>query len=135
MVKKSNHKGLKVGLAAAGIAAAAAGAYFLYGSKDAEKNRKKVKGWAIKAKGEALELIEKAELLDAATYQGIIDKVITKAGSSMEDREALKKELLSYWKKIKDHVGSPKSAMKKTAAKAKKKMSSAKKMAKKMVKK
>jgi hypothetical protein len=43
---------------AAGVAAAALGAYFLYGSKDAKKNRAKVKGWMLKARGEVLEQLE-----------------------------------------------------------------------------
>ena len=43
--------GIGFGLTAAAVTAA--GAFFLYGSKEAAKNRKKVKGWMLKAKGEA----------------------------------------------------------------------------------
>ena len=61
--KKENHSpaekvGLGIGLTAAAVAAA--GAYFLYGSKDANKNRKTVKSWMLKAKAEVLEQLEKA---------------------------------------------------------------------------
>ena len=58
-ISNAQKLGIGVGLTAAAVAAA--GAYFLYGSKGAAKNRKVVKSWAIKAKGEVLEAIEKAE--------------------------------------------------------------------------
>ena len=51
--------GIGVGLTAAAVAAA--GAYFLYGSKNAAQNRTKVKSWMLKAKAEVLEKLEQAE--------------------------------------------------------------------------
>ncbi|MCK5590924.1 MAG: hypothetical protein KAI72_03110, partial [Candidatus Pacebacteria bacterium] len=50
----------------------------MYGSKEGVKNRKKVKGWMLKAKGEVLEKIEKLQKVDEDDYNKIIDKVSDK---------------------------------------------------------
>jgi len=111
--------------AAAGIAiaAAAAGAYFLYG-KDAPKRRAQVKSWMLKAKGEVLEQIEKLPNLDEATYYGLIDTVSKKyAGLKHVDSAeiaGLVKELQGGWKAIKKQVSPAKKTAKKAAKKAKK---------------
>jgi len=98
-----------VGIAAA-VAAAAAGGYFLYG-KDGAKNRKKVKGWMLKAKGEILEQMEKGKDMTEETYHGVIDKVSQKyqAVKNIDPAELqqMTKELKSHWKSIKAQL-SPK---------------------------
>ena len=53
----ADSKTKKIVGAGVGLAAVAAGAHFLYG-KDGATNRKKVRGWALKAKGEMLEKLE-----------------------------------------------------------------------------
>jgi hypothetical protein len=112
--------------AAAGfaLAAAAAGAYFLYG-KDAPKRRAKVRGWMLKAKGEILEQIEKLSELDQETYYALVDAVSSKysALKSVEAAEvaALVRELRSGWSSIKRQVASPKKAAKKAVKKVAKK--------------
>ena len=56
MAQKNNSKNVSVGKAvgfAAGLAALAAGSYFIFGPQGA-KNRKVIKGWTLKAKGEVL---------------------------------------------------------------------------------
>ena len=55
--KKGMGTGAKVsiGVGVSTAVLAAAGGYFLYGSKNAAKNRKQVKSWALKAKAEVLE--------------------------------------------------------------------------------
>lgn len=105
--KKSSGTAHAAGVGA--FLAAAAGAYFLYGSRDAAKNRKKVKGWALKAKGEVLEHIEKAKTeLSEERYHEIIDKVERKykALKDVENKEleAVMKDLRKHWKNIKKHV-------------------------------
>lgn len=111
-------------------AAAAAGAYFVYGNKEAQKNIKKVKGqvtskvksWALKAKAEALEKIEKVKQLDEATYHNVIDTVMRKYNNvksiDTKDVEAVAKELRSHWKNIQKEFKSGAQAAKKTAKKA-----------------
>lgn len=124
MAKKKNEGGSGLGLALA--AAAAAGVYFLYGSKDAAKNRKVVKGWTLKAKGEVLEKLEqvKGELTEE-NYHKIVDSVVNKYNSVKEDRgeavAALVKDLKGHWKSIKKHVGGASKATKKTVKKVVKK--------------
>ena len=50
----TNNQKIAAGVGLTAAAVAAAGAYFLYGSKDADKNRKTVKSWGLKAKAEVL---------------------------------------------------------------------------------
>lgn len=104
-----------VGLAAAGVA----GAYFLYG-KDGAKNRKKIRSWALKAKGEVLEKIEKAKDLSEDYYHTAIDTVAAKYGKGKditpEDIQAFAKDLKKHWKDIKKEL-SPKMASAKKAVK------------------
>ncbi len=102
--KESSHIATGVGLAVAAVATAA-GAYFLYGSKDAKKNRTKVSGWALKAKGEVLEKIEKLKEVTEGDYHKVVDGVIEryKAVKTANPEEVAKllKELKGYWNHIK----------------------------------
>ncbi len=113
------------GLAAAGLAAmaaAAAGVYFLYGSKDAVKKRKAVKSWSLKMKAEVLEKIEKLKDIDQKVYQDIIDTAAKKYEAlkdvEVADVAAVSKELSSHWKAIKNTIApAPKKVAKKAPAK------------------
>lgn len=111
--------GAIMGVAAVAVAAAAGG-YFLYG-KDGAKNRKKVKGWMLKAKGEVLEKVEKLKEVTEDEYQNIIDTVAAKyaAIKSIDPAEvmAMQKELKAHWKNIKKVVSAK--PQKKMKAKAK----------------
>jgi hypothetical protein len=105
---------------AAGLIAGIAGTYFLYG-KNAAANRKKVKGWMIKAKGEAIEKMEKIKEMDETSYHALIDGVIQKyskvKGIEQAEIDELVKEMKKHWKNIvKDSA--PK-AKKKSAKKTK----------------
>lgn len=112
--------GIGVGLTAAAVAAA--GAYFLYGSKNAKQNRKMVKSWALRAKAEALEALEKAEKMTKEEYDALIDKIgagyaavktVTKS-----DLADFKREMKSHWDQIER---SAKTTARTTAKKAAKK--------------
>jgi len=88
------HKlGLGIGLTAAAVAAA--GAFFLYGSDNAPENRKKVKGWMLKAKGEVLEKLEQAKHMTEGEFKEIVDGVAL----TYEKAQALSKKELSNFKK------------------------------------
>ncbi len=117
--KKSGGIGLGV---VALAAAAAAGTYFLYGSKNATKNRKSVKGWTLKAKGEVLEKMEKMKNIDEAGYKRIVDTVAKKYKKlktvNTKEAEALASELKKQWKEISKEAG--KKPVKKAAQKTKK---------------
>lgn len=118
--------GVGVGLTAAAVAAA--GAYFLYGSKNAAKNRKLVKSWALKAKAEVLEKLETAKEMTQAEYETLVEQVVgayaTAQTVTKKDIKELQTELKSHWKGLVKAAPKPKAkktpVKKTTAATAKK---------------
>lgn len=103
------------------VAAAAAVGYFLYGPKGA-KNRKKIKGWMLKMKGEVLEKVESLKEVNKEAYEKIVDQVGDKYKKlkdiSDEEVEALSKKLKSHWSGIqKDNAPKKKVAGKKKTVK------------------
>ena len=151
--RKSNKKmsqaqkvGVGIGLTTAAVAAA--GVYFLYGSKDAKKNRKKVKGWMIKARGDILEALEKADGITQEEYNALVEAVggaySRLQNASQSEIKDFKKEMKEHWKdiersgakkKIKSAVKKVIKNSKKAAKKVAKKASPKKKTAKKSTKK
>ena len=94
--------GIGFGLTAAAVTAA--GAYFLYGSKQATQNRKKVKGWMLKAKGEVLEALEKAEAITEDEYKELVSTA-SKAYGTVKTATAgevkdFQKEMQEHWTKL-----------------------------------
>lgn len=94
--------GIGIGLTAAALAAA--GTYFLVGSKHAAQNRKKVKGWTLKAKGEVLEALEKAEEITANEYNDLVNTAVKAYGTVKEASKGevkdFKNEMVEHWKKL-----------------------------------
>lgn len=115
--------GIGVGLTAAAVAAA--GAYFLYGSPNAAKNRKTVKGWMLKAKGEVLEALEKAERMTEKEFSALVSSVSSAYGKlpqvSKADMVAFKKEMGEHWKKLAKTAGAAGKKAKRAVKKAVKK--------------
>lgn len=110
--------GVGIGLGAAAVAAA--GAYFLYGSNSAAKNRKVVKSWALKAKAEVLEKLEDAQEMTQNEYEQLIKSV---SGAYVGAKNASKKDLVDFSKEMKDHWKSIEKAaapLKKSSATVKK---------------
>ncbi len=121
--KKQESKG-GMGLPlAAGLIAGIAGTYFLYGQgKTSPANKKKIKGWILKAKGEALEKIEKLKSVDEETYHKVIDTIAEKYAKVKDidpaEVQDLVKDMKKHWKNlVKDTKPKPK---KKPDPKAKK---------------
>lgn len=144
----TNNQKIAAGVGLTAAAVAAAGAYFLYGSKDADKNRKTVKSWGLKAKAEVLERMEDAKKMTKEEYEDMVQAVAgTYAGvkgSTKKDLVEFASEMKEHWDVIEDLASNKKKdvnkavkkvtkAAKKTAAKAPKK--AAKKAAKKTAKK
>lgn len=146
----SSKVGIGVGITAAAVAAA--GAYFLYGSKNAAKNRQMVRGWALKAKGEVLEQLEKAEEMTKEEYMQLVEKVAAGYSTLKEvtksDISSFTKEMKNHWPEIEKTAKSTaktaataaaahvaQKGVKKAAKKAKSKKQPAKKAAKKTTKK
>lgn len=109
-MKKINNKesevhkiALGVGIAAA--VAAAAGAYFLYGSAKGPARRKAIKTWMIKMKAEVMEEVENMQELSEDLYHSAIDKVSKKyaemKGIDVKELETTVKQLKGHWKDIK----------------------------------
>jgi len=105
---KDTVKNIGVGVAIAGFAAATtAVSYFLYGPKG-EKNRKKLKGWMLKMKGEVLQKMEDIKELKKEAYEDLVDKISDKykkfSNVKVEDVENLAKNLKSHWPKIEKDI-------------------------------
>jgi len=113
-MKQNSKIGVGVGLAAA-AAAAAAGAYFLYG-KNGAKNRKAVKGWMLKARGEVMDQMERLESVSEEKYRDIVDSVIKGYRSA---KNASPAELAAAAAEMKSHWNSIKRSLKSSAMKAK----------------
>ncbi|MEN9621872.1 MAG: hypothetical protein RLZZ67_306 [Candidatus Parcubacteria bacterium] len=97
-------------LSLAGLTAAAVGAYYLYGSKDATKNRAKVKGWMLKAKGEVLEKLEDAQEVTESAYMSAVDSIAKKYNSlktiEPSELEAFITDMKGHWAGISKKVKS-----------------------------
>jgi 6-phosphogluconolactonase (cycloisomerase 2 family) len=121
-LSKEQAVGLGVGLTAAAVAAASA--YFLYGSKNAAKNRKVVKSWTLKAKAEVLEKLEDAQNMTQAEYLALIDTVALAyqgvKSASKTDLSTFKKEMKEHWTGIVKEVTPKKKPAAKKVAQSKK---------------
>ncbi len=123
----SEHKnGAKAGAVIAGIAgltAAAVGAYYLYGSKDAAKNRAKVRGWMLKAKGEVIEELEKAEDVTESGYMSAVNAIVAKY---RQIKSIDPHELTTFMQEMRDHWNGIKTTLLKAPGRATKRASAKK---------
>ena len=118
MKKNTNNIG-KIIAIGAGAAAITAAGYFFFGP-NGPKNRKVMKGWMIKMKGDVVEKIEKVKDVTEDTYHNIVDTVAKSyvGSGSKAEVEMLAKELKSHWKSIsKKGVSKVKKAVKKITKK------------------
>ena len=90
---------------AAALVAAAAGAYWFYGSKEAQKHRKTARSWMLKARGEVLEavegVVEKAGEIDKEKYMGIVADAVKRysksAGATRQELTQMAKDMKGAW--------------------------------------
>ncbi len=122
MKKETNNNATIAGVGA-GVLVTLAAAYFLYGSKDAPKNRKVIKGWMLKAKGEVLEKFENLKEVNEDRYYAVVDTVMNKYKmlKSLDPNEvmSLASDLKRHWKNIKADLTTtkaPKRVSKKSAS-------------------
>ncbi len=127
---------IAVGLTTAAVAAA--GTYFLYGSKSAPKNRKTIKSWMLKAKAEVLERLEDAKEMNAEEYEELINTVAQAysqvKSASKVDIKSFKEEMKDHWKAI-EKTAKPKKKVSKKVTKKTPVKKTVKKVTKKVVKK
>ncbi len=120
--KINNHTGAKV-VAGLTMVAAAAGAYFLYGTNKGKKQTKKIKSWALKAKGEVLEKLENLKEVNQDTYNRVVDSVSSRyqkiKNVDPEELAAMGKELKSHWHNIARELSAGKTTLKKAVKKIK----------------
>lgn len=120
--KKGADVGVVVGVAA-GVAAIAAAGYFLFGP-NGKNNRKVIKGWTIKMKGEVLEKIEKLKEITPEMYEAIIDEVSAKYAKlkhiNQEEIAVVTADLKKYWKVISRDVKAKQGGAKKKVTQVKK---------------
>lgn len=106
--------GAAVGLGAA--LAAAAGAYWLYGAKDAAKNRKLARSWMLKARAEVMDKLEHVQHIDRKQYMAIVDSAVAAAArgaaATRPEVARLKRDLGSAWTHIAKNMQRPASAKK-----------------------
>lgn len=137
----TNEQKVGFGLGLTATAVTAVGAYFLYGSKNAAKNRKKVKSWMLKAKAEVLEGLERAQEMSKEEYEELVNAIgATYADlqdASKKEIKEFKDEMKEHWKTIEKFAKHPKKAAKTASKKSGGKTSkkTAKKAAKKTAKK
>lgn len=103
---KQNKSG-KAGAFLAGVALATiAGGYFLFGSKNAKRNREKVEAWTLQAKSEVLDSLRKMKDISKDKYYEVVDMVSEKYASlkevGKEKAEKFKNELRDHWQNIEE---------------------------------
>ena len=95
----SRNNAIKIGGAIIGLTAIATA--FFYGTKEGEKSRKIIKGWALKAKGEVLESLEDLKSVSEEKYHSALDKVVKKykkiSKISPQDLENFVKGMKKEW--------------------------------------
>ncbi len=108
-----------VGAGVAGLAAAAIGAYWLYGAKNAAKHRKIASSWMLKARAEVMDAVEKMKQMDKDSYMKIVDAVVNKYSKTRSSAEvmAIAKEMKSAWTQINSVTKPVKKAVKKVVKK------------------
>ena len=106
--KKTGDRSVAIGLGVGALAAAVAGAYFLYGSTKGPARRKAIKSWSIKMKGDVMEQLENMKELTEVEYHKVIDTVAKKYQTikniDPEELDRTIKVLKSHWKDIKKEV-------------------------------
>jgi hypothetical protein len=105
---KDESNGVSKLLGLGAVVASLAGAYFLYGTKEGAKSKKKIKGWMLKAKGEALEKLENMKNVSEEGYNLVLEQVMKKYSSlknvDKKELESLVSDLKKHWKNIKKNL-------------------------------
>lgn len=113
--KKGSSVKAAIGIGA-GVAALSAAAYMLFGP-DGKKNRKIIKGWSVKMKGEIIEKFEEAKELTEPVYHQIVDAAKAKYAKlknvDQADLDQVISEIKKNWNVLKRDVSGKKKVVKK----------------------
>jgi len=114
--KEKKHSALLAGALAAGALAG----YLFYGPAGA-KNRKKLRGWMLRAKADVLDKMETSRDITQDTYEELVDTIMNKYRKlkrvNDDEVEALARELKRYWRHMKRELSSSAHEVKKTVRK------------------
>jgi hypothetical protein len=121
MAALNKGRNIAAGVGLAALAAAAAGAVFLYGTEAGKKRRKDIKSWSLRMKADVIDSMEKMKDWSEEAYEKTVDTVAQKyktvKGIDPAEVAALVATLRGHWKAIKRQVegvaGSSRSAPKK----------------------
>jgi hypothetical protein len=125
MAQHKSQSGSKVaaGLGIAALAAAAAGAYFLYGTDAGKQKRKQIKSWSLKMKADVLDRMEKMKDWSEEAYNMVIDNVTEKYknAKNIDPKEvtAIANDLKRHWKSITRQIQVGKTPTRKASPKRK----------------
>ena len=130
---------LEVGAGVAAMAAAAGASYYFYGDKKAKKHRAAASKWAKGMKASVVKEAKKLKKMDQKSMAKIVDTAAAAyAGARSVDGKDLKAaaaELKKHWKSVQTEVAGAAKGVQRSAQKAvsraKKKVASVKKAAKK----
>lgn len=96
---------IAIGAGMAALAAAGAGAYFLFGTKAGKKKQKEITSWMHKAEGEVLKKMKNLKEINEEVYNKVISEVTAKYKAMKEvdisELETLSKHLRNQWKNVK----------------------------------
>jgi hypothetical protein len=111
MQKKKQHGGgVAAGVGLAALAAAAAGAYFLYGTETGKKRRKAIESWMFRMRADVIDRMEKMKDWSEKSYNELVDSVAEKYKNvkNIDKAElmAVVDDLKKHWKSIRKQVES-----------------------------
>ena len=103
----ADHK-VAVGVGLATLAAAAAGAYYLYGHEKASQHRRKLKSWTLRMKADVMEQIENLKDINEEAYNNIVNGIAEKYQQLKEvdpgEVAALAARMRMHWKDIQKDI-------------------------------
>lgn len=116
MAKKAEKKGMSnqgkvlMGAGIAALAAATAGAVFLYGTEAGKRSRKNIKSWSLKMRADVMDRMENMKDWSEGSYHSVIDNVAKKykGVKNLDPIEvaALVRDLKAHWKTISRQIQS-----------------------------
>ncbi len=116
-------KKVMAGVGIAAMAAAAAGAIFLYGTDAGKKKRKDIKAWSLRMKADVMDKMEQMKDWSEESYSSIVDNVTEKykgmKNIDIGELALIAKDLKNHWKAIKRHIDTGGKTTKKSPARKK----------------
>jgi hypothetical protein len=104
----STQNKVMMGAGIAALAAATAGAIFLYGTDAGKKKRKQIKSWSLKMQADVIDKMESMKEWSEEAYNAVVDQVADKYKTlknvDAEEVAILVADLRKHWKSIKRQV-------------------------------